>query len=97
MLGKAQVIKKGKDLAIISIGGMLGISLDTASLLANKRIDSMVIDARFIKPLDAELLEDVCANIKRIVTIEDGVLEGGRQGAREVEGRGRGGHFTARS
>jgi 1-deoxy-D-xylulose-5-phosphate synthase len=37
----------------------------------------MVVNARFIKPLDMELLEKICHDVKRIVTIEEGVLEGG--------------------
>lgn len=76
-LGKAQVLKDGKDLAIISIGSMSEIALETADILAKKKIDSMVINARFIKPLDKDVLERVCKDVKRIVTIEEGVLKGG--------------------
>ncbi len=76
-IGKAEVLKKGKDLAIISIGGMAGMALETANLLQAKRVDAMVINARFIKPLDEDLLSAVCGDVKRIVTLEEGVLEGG--------------------
>lgn len=76
-LGKAEVLKEGKDLAIVSIGSMAGIALDIANILSKKRINSMVVNARFIKPLDKDILERVCKDVKRIVTIEEGVLEGG--------------------
>lgn len=76
-LGKAAVLRQGKDLAIISIGSMASTALETGELLAKKKIDAMVVNARFIKPLDEELLERISTDIKKIVTIEDGVLEGG--------------------
>ena len=52
-------------------------ALETAVLLAKKKINAMVVNARFIKPLDEALIIDICRNIKKIVTIEDGVLDGG--------------------
>jgi 1-deoxy-D-xylulose-5-phosphate synthase len=76
-LGKAQILKEGKDIAIISVGGMADLALKTAELLSGKRIGAMVVNARFIKPIDMELLEDICRDVKRIVTVEEGVLEGG--------------------
>lgn len=75
--GKACVLKDGKDLAIIAIGSMVETAFQTAALLAKKNVDAMVVDTRFIKPLDGELLEKISANIKRLVTIEEGVAEGG--------------------
>jgi 1-deoxy-D-xylulose-5-phosphate synthase len=76
-LGKAEVLKEGRDLAIISLGCMAGTALESAVLLSKKRIDAMVVNARFVNPLDRDLMAEIAANIKRIVTIEDGVLEGG--------------------
>ena len=76
-LGKAEVLKAGRDVAIISIGSMAVIALETAALLAKKRVDAAVINSRFIKPLDKELLAGLARDIKKIVTIEDGVLDGG--------------------
>jgi 1-deoxy-D-xylulose-5-phosphate synthase len=74
---KAEIIKKGKDLAIIAIGPMVYTALETAALLMKKRIDAAVINARFITPLDGEIMENICCSTKKIVTIEEGVLEGG--------------------
>lgn len=76
-LGKAEILKEGKDLAIISVGVMADTALDIAAMLAAKKIGVTVINARFIKPLDENLLADIFSRIKRVVTIEDGTLEGG--------------------
>lgn len=76
-LGKSQILKEGKDLAIIAVGGMSGMALEVGAALSKKRISAFVVNARFIKPLDEDVLEKICASLKKIVTIEDGVLEGG--------------------
>ena len=76
-LGKAEVLKNGRDLAIIGLGSMAGTAMDVSNSLSNKGINATVINARFIKPLDVNMLTDICARIKKIVTIEEGVLEGG--------------------
>ena len=74
---KAEIIKEGKDVAIIAIGTMVHTALETAALLMKKRIDAAVINARFITPLDGGMIEDVCRSTNKIVTIEEGALEGG--------------------
>jgi 1-deoxy-D-xylulose-5-phosphate synthase len=80
-LGKAEVTREGKDVAIISLGSMAPIAMEAAELLAKKKISALVADARFIKPLDSELIRRIANNIKNIVTIEEGVSEGGFGGA----------------
>jgi len=76
-LGKSEVIRNGKDVAILAIGVMVEMAVDIATLLAKKHIEATVVNARFVKPLDEELLSNLCRDTKRIVTLEDGVLEGG--------------------
>jgi 1-deoxy-D-xylulose-5-phosphate synthase len=76
-MGKAEIIKTGKKLTIIAIGSMVQIAYDCAGILAKKGIDCGVINARFIKPLDKEVITQASAATKRIVTLEEGVLEGG--------------------
>jgi 1-deoxy-D-xylulose-5-phosphate synthase len=75
--GKAEVLQNGKDIAIFSIGCMAEVAIEAAALLSNKNIKAMVINTRFIKPLDAALFTEVCGRIKKIITLEDGVLDGG--------------------
>jgi 1-deoxy-D-xylulose-5-phosphate synthase len=76
-LGKAETIKKGKDIAIFALGSMVPVALEAADRLKEHRIDVEVINARFAKPLDEPLLEDVFSRIKKVVTMEEGVLSGG--------------------
>jgi 1-deoxy-D-xylulose-5-phosphate synthase len=75
--GRAEVLKDGKDIVIISIGVMAQAALEIAEILAKSNISAMVINSRFIKPLDEKLLAEVFGKIKKAVTIEDGVLDGG--------------------
>jgi 1-deoxy-D-xylulose-5-phosphate synthase len=76
-LGKAEVIKRGRDLAILSLGGMLETALKTRDLLAEKGVDAGVINARFVKPIDERLIAELLGETRLIVTLEDGVLNGG--------------------
>lgn len=76
-MAQAEVLKDGKDIVIISIGSMAEMAMEIADLLAQKKVNAMVINARFIKPLDKELLAGTFAAIKKVVTLEDGTLEGG--------------------
>lgn len=76
-LGKAEVLKEGKDIAIISIGVMADCAMDIARLLATRKVNATVVNGRFVKPLDEALLTEIFGRIKKAVTIEDGSLEGG--------------------
>ncbi len=76
-MGKAEILKTGSDIAIISIGSMVQASLEIANILSKKKINATVVNARFIKPIDEDMLANICSSVKKIVTIEDGVLEGG--------------------
>lgn len=75
--GKAEVIKRGKDIAIIAIGSMVSTAVEVSAILLKKKVDAAVINARFIHPIDGETIEGICASCRHIVTIEEGVLEGG--------------------
>nr|MBU1327644.1 1-deoxy-D-xylulose-5-phosphate synthase [Candidatus Omnitrophota bacterium] len=77
ILGKGELLKKGKDVTIASIGYMSNIALEAASFLMNEGIDSEVINTRFIKPMDIELITQSVFKTGRLFTIEEGVLEGG--------------------
>ena len=76
-VGKAEMMRQGEDIAIIGIGSTVMPSLEAADDLALKGIDATVINARFAKPLDTELILDVANRIKRIVIVEENVLSGG--------------------
>lgn len=76
-IGKGEIIEKGTDAAIIAIGDMVDVGMKTRAMLAKENIDVEVINARFIKPLDGELLRDVFTRHKKVITLEDNVITGG--------------------
>jgi 1-deoxy-D-xylulose-5-phosphate synthase len=76
-IGKAEVIKRGEDIVIIGIGSTVMPSLEAAEHLALRGIDAMVINARFAKPLDTELILDVANRTTKMVIVEENILSGG--------------------
>ena len=76
-LGRAQVIKEGKDFCIIALGSMVRPSYDAIEILGKEGLKGALINARFIKPLDQDLFKKVAEQSKFIFTVEEGVLEGG--------------------
>lgn len=76
-LGKAEVLKEGKDIAIIAIGKMVARAVDVADEMAKSGIDITVINARFLKPFDKETILQNIKDKKTVVTIEDGTVVGG--------------------
>jgi len=76
-LGKGELLKKGKDATIVSIGYMTNIALEAASFLMNEGIDCEVINARFIKPIDIDLIMKSVLKTEKLFTIEEGVVGGG--------------------
>jgi 1-deoxy-D-xylulose-5-phosphate synthase len=76
-IGKSETLRSGTDVAIIAIGKMVAHAVAAAELLAAQGINAEVINARFVKPLDTAMVDDVALRIGRIITVEDGQIEGG--------------------
>lgn len=76
-LGKAEIIKEGKDITIVAIGKMVEKAFEISVLLQKENINAEVINARFLKPLDEETILKSVEKTKRVVTIEDGSIKGG--------------------
>ena len=76
-IGKAEIIKQGEDVAIIAIGSTVMPSLEAAEQLALWDIDAMVINARFTRPLDTELILDAANHTKKMLIVEENILSGG--------------------
>lgn len=76
-IGMAEHIRKGEDVIIIAIGVMVNPALEAAQKLEKEGISAGVVNARFVKPLDRELIGNLAKKVKRIVTVEEHVLEGG--------------------
>ncbi len=80
-VGRGEVLSEGSDLAIIAVGAPVLAALAAAQKLASEGSSIKVINARFIKPLDAEMILSTAAVIKNILTVEENVLAGGFGGA----------------
>jgi 1-deoxy-D-xylulose-5-phosphate synthase len=77
-IGKGEIVKPGKDIAILAIGNMVQNSLLAAEILEKeKNINAEIINARFVKPLDRELMFDVFSRFDKILTVEDNTIVGG--------------------
>ncbi len=76
-IGKAELAVDGDEMAIIAIGNTVAPALKAAEALRKDGISACVVNARFIKPLDEELILSVSQRVKRIVTVEENVLAGG--------------------
>ena len=77
-IGIAEVLQTGNDLTILAIGSMVYPAVEAAkNLEEDHKISCTVINARFVKPLDADLILDTARNTGKLLTIEEHVLQGG--------------------
>ncbi|MDE0636521.1 MAG: 1-deoxy-D-xylulose-5-phosphate synthase [Candidatus Poribacteria bacterium] len=76
-IGKAEICHEGEDLLIVALGNRVYPALEAAQTLSKTGIETTVVNARFIKPLDTTLIVDLAKQIGKIITVEDGVLMGG--------------------
>ena len=75
-IGKGRIISTGKRVAILSLGTRLGEVRKAREALAQKGITPTIADARFVKPLDADLILDLAARHEALITIEEGSIGG---------------------
>ena len=76
-IGRGELLREGNDLLIVAYGAMNSKAMATAELLAVQGVESTVVNARFLRPLDDELLHPLAQRIGKVVTIEEGTLSGG--------------------
>ncbi|MBU4311739.1 MAG: 1-deoxy-D-xylulose-5-phosphate synthase [Candidatus Omnitrophica bacterium] len=76
-LGQGEMLEEGKDITILGVGYMSGVCLKVRELLLNEGVDCEVINARFIKPLDLELILESVSKTGNLFTVEEGVAGGG--------------------
>ena len=96
-IGRGRIIREGGDVAILAVGSAVEPSLRAAELLAAGGVEARVVNARFVKPLDEQLVLESAVRTGRLVTVEENVLSGGfgaavlelleRRGARDVNVR----------
>jgi 1-deoxy-D-xylulose-5-phosphate synthase len=76
-IGKAEILRQGDDLLMLGYGSMVYPAMQTAEILSEHGIEATVVNARFAKPLDTELILPLAQQIGRVVTLEEGCLPGG--------------------
>ena len=75
-IGKANLVKEGNDIFFLSYGAKLSEVKKAAVILEEKKLTSTIVDARFCKPLDKNLILKLCKYHKILVTIEEGSIGG---------------------
>lgn len=76
-MGKAEVLEKGKEIAILAVGNMVRTAVQVTENLCKKGYEPTLVNMRFVKPLDTELLDIIKEDHSLIVTMEENVKSGG--------------------
>jgi 1-deoxy-D-xylulose-5-phosphate synthase len=76
-VGKGEILKRGKDIAIVGLGTLLNDGLKAGELLEAEGISPTIVDMKFLKPLDLEVLKEIASSHRVLVTVEENAIEGG--------------------
>ncbi len=76
-IGKAEILKEGDDVAILALGRCVPEGLEAHALLAERGVRATVVNCRFVKPIDIDLIAGVARRVPRIITVEENVRQGG--------------------
>jgi 1-deoxy-D-xylulose-5-phosphate synthase len=76
-IGKGEILTQGDDLLILSVGRTVIDAMDAYTILRERRISATIVNCRFVKPLDVELICNLASDIRKIITVEENVLQGG--------------------
>ncbi len=76
-IGKGEVLREGKEALIIGYGNCVSTAMKAATILEKSKIQATVVNARFAKPLDTELIDELLSNEPVIVTVEENAIAGG--------------------
>jgi 1-deoxy-D-xylulose-5-phosphate synthase len=80
-IGKGEVLRDGGHVALLAIGRTVHPSLEAAAVLVEEGIEATVVNMRFAKPVDAEIIQRLARGVRRLITLEDHTLPGGFGGA----------------
>ncbi len=75
--GKSEVLYEEEDIALLAVGSMVKVAVEVRRQLKEKGYSCSLINARFVKPIDEEMIGQVCKDHKLLVTMEENVLSGG--------------------
>jgi 1-deoxy-D-xylulose-5-phosphate synthase len=76
-IGKGERIRSGEDVALLAVGNMVEYARQASVKLESEDISCEIINMRFIKPLDSEILDEIASRFDKIVTIEESTVVGG--------------------
>ena len=76
-LGKAEILKDGNDFALFALGSMVSPAYEALNLLQKEGLKGTLVNARFVKPLDNDMLKSICADKNLIFSVEEGISDGG--------------------
>jgi 1-deoxy-D-xylulose-5-phosphate synthase len=76
-IGKGELIREGNDLLLLAIGSTVFPAIHAAERLENTGIHAAVINSRFLKPLDGDLICEWAQKTEKVITVEENVLQGG--------------------
>ena len=76
-IGEAEILEEGDDILILAYGSMVASAIETGRLLRDKNIGACIVNARFARPLDKDLIVPKANKIQKVVTMEEGTLIGG--------------------
>ena len=76
-LGKAEVLAEGEDVCIMAVGSAVNLSLRAMEILAETGVSATLVNARFVKPLDKELIIELAKRCPRLVLVEENAIQGG--------------------
>jgi 1-deoxy-D-xylulose-5-phosphate synthase len=76
-IGKGEIVRRGQEVALLAIGAMVATAERAADILAQDGIEATVVNARFVKPLDTDLIDEVLASAPVIITVEENAVAGG--------------------
>ncbi len=76
-IGRGEILKNGDDILILAIGRSVSDALDAHSLLLEKGISATIVNCRFVKPIDSDMICALGKKIPKIITVEENVLQGG--------------------
>ncbi|MEC4806883.1 MAG: 1-deoxy-D-xylulose-5-phosphate synthase [Jaaginema sp. PMC 1079.18] len=76
-IGKGEILRNGDDVLLLGYGSMVNSAMQVAEMLSEHGVEATVVNARFVKPLDTELILPLAQRIGKVVTLEEGCLMGG--------------------
>ncbi len=80
-VGRSELVREGRDVALLALGPMVAVAENAALMLAEAGISARVVNMRFVKPIDGELIERLAAERIPVLTVEEASAAGGMGGA----------------